>query len=158
MVSSCSMERNVKFVGLASEMAKKLSARLAISGSVLIVLENMKALRNVSNALVKNMQPEHPEIPAGYYCYTIKDIEYGPVTPESEKLVQIFGGTDTRSIVRLNTIPCPHWGRDTTKDEQENGFCKLLDIKDWERGTLLWDQVKECNFNLDMPEDDLQLS
>jgi len=63
-------------------------------------------------------------IPKGSYCYTIKSVDY-------------------RAGV-IKTKVCPFWGRDDIHDPQDNGFCTLTGLKDWEDGTLLWDQCKEC--------------
>jgi len=55
----------------------------------------------------------------------------------------------------LNGV-CPHWGKDHTKPEQDNGFCTLLGVKDWddEMG-MLWDQLKICGINDNLEEDEL---
>ena len=42
---------------------------------------------------------------------------------------------------------CKFWNKDETKPHQESGYCTLMNLKDWEHGTLLWDQVKECGLN-----------
>lgn len=46
---------------------------------------------------------------------------------------------------------CPYWSKRKDKPEQENGYCSFLKEGDWEdKGSgLLWDQVKECNINID---------
>jgi len=62
-------------------------------------------------------------IPQGSYCYTRVD----------GKLVN-----------------CPYWGRDSSRPQQESGFCTFLDIRDWDEGVgipLLWDAIKECGIN-----------
>jgi len=99
----------------------------------------------------------HPEIPQGHYCYTIDHIEYGPPTPETTKLVQIFNGDEdaARSIVRMVTKPCPHWGLDPDRADGDNGFCRLTGHKDWEDGGLLWDQVKGCGINMESDDEPL---
>lgn len=62
-------------------------------------------------------------IPKGSYCYDYRD------------------GKEFR---------CPHWSKDTSKPEQENGYCSYLGMGDWDLGGgLLWDQVKECGINED---------
>ena len=66
------------------------------------------------------------EIPKGDYCYTILS------TSSNEIKIKL----------------CPYWSVDYTKPDQEYGCCALLNIKDWEDDTLLWDQVKECNINV----------
>lgn len=97
------------------------------------------------------MNDQHPEIPKGHYCYSINSIEYGPKDDKSAALAKIFGDED-RGLPILHTTKCPHWGKDPTKPDQENGYCTLLGINDWDGGTLLWDQVKECDFNLEDPD------
>lgn len=43
---------------------------------------------------------------------------------------------------------CPYYGR--IKEFSEGGYCALKGIADWQDDMgLLWDQVKECNHNLD---------
>lgn len=96
---------------------------------------------------------EHPEVPPGYYCYVTNSIEYGEKTEVSAKFAELCGQED-KGFPILHTTPCPHWGRDTSRPDQENGFCKLLGINDWTEGTLLWDQVKACNFNIDQEPDE----
>lgn len=88
----------------------------------------------------------HPEIPIGFYCYTIERVEYGPKTPITKALSEVFGEED-KGEIRIVTKTCPHWGCDPTKPKDMNGFCRLLHVNDWEHGTLLWDQVKSCKFN-----------
>ena len=79
---------------------------------------------------------EHPEIPKGYYCYRRE----GRISIDLNKTHGTF--QEVRNL-------CPHWGSDPTQHSQENGYCRLLNLRDWEHGTLLWDQVKECNFNIE---------
>ena len=74
----------------------------------------------------------NPEIPKGDYCYGRE----GRIIPNEN------GGTF--QIVRAI---CPHWGRDPGHHHQENGYCKLLGLRDWDHGTLLWDSIKECRIN-----------
>ena len=65
-------------------------------------------------------------IPRGCYCYEYKD--------NGERYV------------------CPFWSMDLTKEYQENGYCKYLKRGDWEDyGGLIWDQVKECDVNHEIP-------
>ena len=70
----------------------------------------------------------------------------------------------------LSDVCCPFWDKDDEKDEQEAGYCHLLQHGDWEFNdskiyincrtgdkqtaneigiplSLLWDQCKECNIN-----------
>lgn len=46
---------------------------------------------------------------------------------------------------------CPHWGKDSKREPQENGYCSFLKRGDWDGdgGGLLWDQCKECGENMD---------
>lgn len=63
-------------------------------------------------------------IPEGIYCY----------------------GRDSNG----KRVACPYWGKDSSKPEQESGFCTFLDIRDWDEGLgipLLWDGIKSCNIN-----------
>ena len=99
------------------------------------------------------MNEEHPEIPQGYYCYGINSIEYGEKNEYSAQIAQLFGEED-KGIPVLHTTVCPHWGRDTSRPDQENGYCKLLGLNDWDNNTLLWDQIKECNFNLECGDEE----
>lgn len=72
----------------------------------------------------QHVGPETDLIPRGIYCYNY--------TPEFEI--------------------CPYWSLDKTRPEQENGFCSYLNKGDWEDEnscSLLWDQVKECQFRVD---------
>jgi hypothetical protein len=105
------------------------------------------------NSLTMTDNKEHPEIPTGYYCYTVESREYGPKTDATRLLAEIFGVED-HGLVTLKTQPCPFWGRDESRPEHESGFCRLLGINDWTNHTPLWDQVKECGFNRDRSEDE----
>jgi hypothetical protein len=71
------------------------------------------------------------KVPEGYYCYAIESVD--PKTG------------------RMKIKPCPFWGRDASRPEQENGYCTKYGYKDWEATGLglLWDMVKECRENLD---------
>lgn len=45
---------------------------------------------------------------------------------------------------------CPFWGKDSSRPQQESGFCTLLNRNDWDEGAgipLLSDRVKECGIN-----------
>lgn len=77
-----------------------------------------------------NPRDQYPEIPYGPYCYTTL-------------------GINGDYSLRIST--CPYWSIREGREEQENGYCKLLGLGDWmEHGTsLLWDQVKECGINDD---------
>lgn len=69
-------------------------------------------------------------IPLGDYCYEVL-------------LVGSVSGV-------INIKLCPYWYRIPTKRNQEDGYCKFLDLGDWEEDGhgLLWDMVKECNINI----------
>lgn len=74
-------------------------------------------------------------IPKGCYCYKLDK-------------------TKTSQIKRcgLPIIVCPFWQMIDAMPEQENGYCAFLDYGDWmndESITYLWDQVKECEINLE---------
>ena len=84
---------------------------------------------------------EHPEIPKGYYCYR----RAGCIVVNQDQ---------TQGKFQIVRNMCPHWGRNPAYHRQENGYCTLLDLRDWEHGTLLWDQVKECRFNMEDDEED----
>ena len=62
------------------------------------------------------------KIPNGLYCYERKD--------------------------NGKAIACPYYGR--IEEHHEGGYCALKGIADWQDDMgLLWDQVKECEHNLD---------
>lgn len=46
---------------------------------------------------------------------------------------------------------CPYWSQVLDKPYQKNGFCKFLDMGDWNfvNFSLLWDKVKECDENME---------
>ena len=69
------------------------------------------------------------EIPKGDYCYSV------------------VGYTSNK----LSISACPYWSMDISRPSQENGYCSYLRMGDWEFDSLslLWDQVKECEVNLD---------
>ena len=47
-----------------------------------------------------------------------------------------------------NGMCCPYWSLKNDKPYQMNGYCKLVNIGDWEDDTSeLWDQVKICGIN-----------
>lgn len=66
------------------------------------------------------------QIPKGMYCYEIQSIH---------------------SSGRINTKICPYWQR----VGKFNGKCHYLNIEDESSQmiTHLWDQLKECNINMD---------
>jgi hypothetical protein len=89
-----------------------------------------------------------PEIPKGLYCYSLRDVVYGPPTPEEILLAKVFGEPErTRSIVSHRTVVCPHWGIDPTRPQCQNGICYLTGLNDWTNHTMLWDQIKACSYN-----------
>lgn len=74
------------------------------------------------------------KIPHGMYCYEIKYYD------------------DKNHILR--TKVCPYWSIDTTKPEQDNGYCSYLQMGDWDMSLgMLWDQVKECGINEDWEDE-----
>lgn len=76
-------------------------------------------------------------IPSGLYCY------------EPQGKMDKHG--------RLKTKMCPFWGIDPNHERQNNGYCRYLDLKDWEDDgfPMLWDQVKCCGVNDEIDEADL---
>jgi hypothetical protein len=75
-------------------------------------------------------------IPEGMYCYSRK-------------------GFDAESLT-LKLEPCPYWGHDPARGEQQSGYCAHLRAGDWEEGgtMLLWDMVKECGVRDRLPGED----
>jgi hypothetical protein len=86
-------------------------------------------------------------VPKGMYCYTPKSFGYRE------------DGTPSMQI-----DPCPYWKRRGDWPEQSYGYCRLMKVGDMtpgrqsngrRRGTmLLWDQVKECDVNVEFPGDE----
>ena len=71
------------------------------------------------------------KIPEGLYCY--------------------------KRISHIKIKLCPYWSRRDDKPEQENGYCSYLKIGDWDIPLgLLWDQVKECEENINYDIDDIE--
>lgn len=76
---------------------------------------------------------QHPEIPVGPYCHSLK------------------GG---------KCEPCPHWDLFPDMPDQDNGWCKLLDNtkEDTHDGFMarhyLWDQLKICGYNREEEEEE----
>jgi hypothetical protein len=68
------------------------------------------------------------EIPEGMYCYTIIE------------------APNQNNNGEFKTKNCPYWSINENEQEQNNGYCKLLEIGDWQEDGmgLLWDQVKLC--------------
>ena len=98
-------------------------------------------------------------VPEGDYCYS-----YDQSSLNSKNIIP-------------RTIPCPFWDSNDEYDEQESGYCHLLQRGDWENNeskvyvncrtgkqqtaneiglplSLLWDQCKECNINPERRIDD----
>lgn len=77
-------------------------------------------------------------IPEGLYCYAWT----GSADPEL-------------GLIR-HVAPCPYWGHGPEKGNQQNGYCAHLKAGDWEDGgtMFLWDMVKECGINDNIPEED----
>jgi hypothetical protein len=78
-------------------------------------------------------------IPQGMYCYS-----------------RASNVVDPENGIFRDVVPCPYWGHDPEKGEQQDGYCAHLKAGDWEdEGTmLLWDMVKECGVNDDLGEDE----
>ena len=93
-------------------------------------------------------------VPEGDYCYSYVKKEEEDNTPWPK------------------TQPCPFWDSDPNQEEQESGYCHLIQFGDWQLNdlkiyvcqrtgkkqtaneigihlALLWDQVKECDVNPD---------
>lgn len=70
-------------------------------------------------------------VPRGPYCYT--------------------DAHDSNSEGHIPIKSCPYWALSSSQSEGSNGYCALLKLGDWmEAGPfMLWDQVKECDHNLD---------
>ena len=70
------------------------------------------------------------EIPVGVYCYKI-------LSSKQDGSVEVQ--------------KCPYWSRQPGHDLHESGYCSYLKRGDWQEGpmTFLWDQVKECEINMD---------
>ena len=81
----------------------------------------------ISNKSYIIIKEHEKEIPKGSYCYSILSAEG----------------------FNIKTKPCKYWKQDTTKQPQNNGFCSLLNVSDWEHDELLWDQCKSCGINED---------
>lgn len=85
-------------------------------------------------------------IPLGDYCYRF--------TGNTVTRTQVIGEDGMPIEVAPYQVPereiCPYWERRNDQPEQENGYCRLLGVGDWESEglSLLWDQVKECGINL----------
>ena len=83
-------------------------------------------------------------IPWGDYCY---ETLYKVVTINN----RIYTGKDTDSILSSPyTMPtykvCPFWHR----IDEDNVYCSIADTHSgWGDLTLLWDQIKCCNYKLD---------
>jgi hypothetical protein len=75
-------------------------------------------------------------IPKGLYCY--------------HNLSHYKDGT---TYVNM----CPYWKRNTSKDEQESGYCEYLKRGDWEVNevSLLWDCCKECDVKTEIGGEEL---
>lgn len=47
---------------------------------------------------------------------------------------------------------CPYLKVSKDHDDQENGYCTLLNLKDWVDDTLLWDAVNSCSWDREIAE------
>ncbi len=80
-------------------------------------------------------------IPHGSYCYSWL------VPPSVDE-----HGKHIRGKIK----PCPYHEIRDDKPEQQGGYCSYLKKGDWEEGGtfLLWDMVKECDVNLENPDEE----
>jgi len=88
----------------------------------------------------ENIPPEQM-IPHGCYCYQV---------------VELIDKKNSSKGLRV--LNCPFWELKKSQPEQENGYCKLLDVGDWEEDVgcgMLWDGIKECGINLDDGEENI---
>lgn len=87
----------------------------------------------------------HTVIPEGMYCY---------------KLVAVEKRAEEGTPI-MKTQRCPYWAINPEKDDQNNGYCALLEVSAGngydENMSLLWDQVKECGINKHLNEEDVGL-
>jgi hypothetical protein len=81
-----------------------------------------------------------------------KDNEIKKLLKEPEKYIP--QGCYCYERIQGKFRACPFWDCDETKPDQENGYCHYLEEGDWENDHfgLLWDMVKECGINDDLPE------
>lgn len=90
---------------------------------------------------MKENIPLEQMIPRGPYCYMA---------------VEIANEKDYSQGFHI--LSCPFWELKKSQPEQENGYCKLLDVGDWEEDVgfgMLWDGIKECGVNLDEKEENI---
>ena len=75
------------------------------------------------------------QIPCGEYCYALLEI-----------------GKNDSGVPFMRTKKCPFWANDT--NEPQNAYCAVLgeDDDSCEGLSLIWDQVKECGYNIDEDE------
>jgi len=79
-------------------------------------------------------------IPQGYYCY---------------KRISNDWEINAEGTPFFRIELCPFWRRMRGYHEQESGFCIYLQYGDWgKHGGLLWDQVKSCNVNYGMTDEE----
>lgn len=86
-------------------------------------------------------------------------------TDVCEKMIELLDAYDENMLSKIPKGPycydenglCPWWSKRDDKDHQVSGYCKYLNEGDWETKGVshLWDQVKECDFNLDEENDDV---
>lgn len=76
------------------------------------------------------MEAPQQHVPNGHYCYTR--------APER----------DADGSFGVET--CPFWDLNLEYPHRENGYCRLLEVGDWEDGIgVVWDQIKECDINVE---------
>ena len=79
------------------------------------------------------------KIPKGGYCYDENGIcPYWSIRFPPEINAKINDG-EYKTYQEIEAL----------NDSQSCGYCSFLDLWDWNEGTLLWDQCKECNINDD---------
>lgn len=86
-------------------------------------------------------------VPKGMYCYTPKSVRY-----------------EENGLPSMEIELCPYWKRRGDWPEQGYGYCRLMKVGDNTKGRqpngrrrstmLLWDQVKECGINDEIPDED----
>ena len=90
--------------------------------------------------------PDEALVPQGPYCYAH--------TGNTRLVSHYFDGNGNKQEATTpyempELVYCPYFRIHPEKDEQENGYCALMGIGDWESEhmSLLWDSVKECGIN-----------
>ena len=94
----------------------------------------------------RRMDQARQVVPHGDYCYTRGETVAG-----------------SNGMPRFKTIPCPYYKGRRDWPEQAYGYCRLLKRGDYTQGLdgqgrpratfALWDGLKECGVNPELPED-----